>query len=105
MATISARYNEKPVSRPMESTSPSRPWTQPRGGAVECARRGGEHPGDRAVVALLALHLLTTDHQSRQHLVAVLQLRHRLSPIVEERTERQQRGRVAAQRLYRAQVC
>jgi len=74
-----------------------------RGHAFESAWGGGAHTGDRTVVALLSLDLLTTAHQRRQHLVALFEMRHHAAPLVQKRGEREQRGRRAAQRLHRAQ--
>src|ERR1022692_4495223 len=74
-----------------------------RGRAVERARGGGAHAGDCAVIALLALYLVTTSHQPCQHFVALFELRHHAAPLVQKRAQRQQRSWRAAQHLHRAQ--
>jgi hypothetical protein len=74
-----------------------------RGRAVESAGRSGAHAGDRAVVALLPLHLLATLTSAASTSWLSSSLRHHAAPIVQKRAQRQQRGRRAAQRLHRAQ--
>src|ERR1039458_4975714 len=59
--------------------------------------------GDCAVIALLALYLVTTAHQPCQHFVALFELCHHAAPLVQKRAQRQQRSWRAAQHLHRAQ--
>ncbi len=74
-----------------------------RGRAVESARIRGAHSSNSPVVALLALYLLAPAHERRQDFVTVFKLRYHAAPVVEERTQRQQRLRRAPQRLHRTQ--
>jgi hypothetical protein len=56
--------------------------------AFESAWAVSAHAGDRAVVALLALYLLATAYQGRQHFVALFKLRHHAALFVQKWAQR-----------------